>query len=185
MLTGEGGNDRLEGGSGNDEIDGGEGKDLIKGGPGDDTIHAGPGDDTIYAEAGNDIIYGDAGNNLIDAGTGRDTIYAGEGQVHKYYLHDGGDSIHAGEGENFFYFFGATTNGPTAIDKLHMDDQIKFKNKCGKWQTAYVDKFASKFADLNGPWKVESADGVTMTVCKEAACTADATITLKHRKACV
>merc|ERR1712232_1018734 len=116
----------------------GIGNDKLIGGSRDDVLKGGSGDDTIYGDNGNDTMYGGAGNDKFNAGKGIDTIYAGEGDLHKYYLYDGGDTITAGDGKNLFYFYGSFTNGATTIDKLNIDDQLRFRNDCKKWKTVYA-----------------------------------------------
>merc|ERR1712061_457594 len=153
-------------------IEAGNGDNTIKGGSGNDVINAGSGNDKIWGDNGNDIIHGGAGNDEIEAGYGKDTVYADEGTLHKFVLYDGGDTIYTGEGTNLISFKGATTNGPTTIDNLHPNDQLKFRNSCGKWKTYLVKQhISSQFNnDLSGPWTVEMPDGRNISICKAGVC---------------
>merc|ERR1712232_1343400 len=90
----------------------------------------------------------------------------------KYYLYDGGDSITAGDGKNLFYFYGSFTNGATTIDKLNIDDQLRFRNDCKKWKTVYAQRDLVPLVgdDLTGPWSVSLTD-LTVTICHKPGST--------------
>ena len=64
-LSGQGGNDWIDGGAGNDKLFGKAGNDRLIDGAGDDIVKGGPGNDTV--------IVGD-GANIYDGGTGKDLI---------------------------------------------------------------------------------------------------------------
>ncbi|MBC6478250.1 MAG: hypothetical protein GDA56_11155 [Hormoscilla sp. GM7CHS1pb] len=53
------GNDILTGDSGNDTLDGGPGDDILTGGSGNDTLDGGPGDDILSGGGEHDWLYGD------------------------------------------------------------------------------------------------------------------------------
>ena len=67
-LFGLGGNDLLFGGFGNDHLEGGDGNDtLIGGGENGDKLFGGTGNDSLQA---GDLFYGGAGNDTFDGSTG-------------------------------------------------------------------------------------------------------------------
>lgn len=57
QLSGEGGNDTINGGLGRDNLHGGNGDDIINGGFGVDTIIGGAGDDALSGDQGNDAYW--------------------------------------------------------------------------------------------------------------------------------
>ena len=69
-ITGNDGDNRIEGGAGADTLNGGDGDDELFGGAGDDTINGGDGDDTL--DGGDD-------DDDLDCGTGDGDIGFGEG----------------------------------------------------------------------------------------------------------
>ena len=60
-LTGEVGNDVIEGGDGNDLLAGGDGKDTLRGDAGKDVVFGGLGDDELHGGLGSDVLFGEAG----------------------------------------------------------------------------------------------------------------------------
>lgn len=87
-ITGDEGNDIIEGGKlgdtlngmgGDDTIHGGCGKDSISGGAGNDILDGGACDDTIDGGAGNDVIIGGAGKDILVGGMGKDILTGGAG----------------------------------------------------------------------------------------------------------
>jgi Ca2+-binding RTX toxin-like protein len=68
VICGLGGNDTIRGLDGNDEI---------RGGPGNDTLYGGNGSDQVFGEDGNDVRVhtqdGVQGNDLASGGSGTDT----------------------------------------------------------------------------------------------------------------
>lgn len=79
LLHGDGGNDTIYGYDGVDEITGDLGDDFLDGGTGADIIHGNDGDDAIYGGDGNDTITGDSGDDTVDGGVGDDFITGGDG----------------------------------------------------------------------------------------------------------
>ncbi|HYE29346.1 MAG TPA: hypothetical protein VEA61_14090, partial [Allosphingosinicella sp.] len=59
-LSGNAGNNGIQGGTGNDTLNGGDGDDMLDGGGGNDTLNGGNGDDTLHGGAGNDTLNGNA-----------------------------------------------------------------------------------------------------------------------------
>ena len=128
-LTGDGGNNRLEGISGDDILDGGGGNDLLDGGDGADTASyasagsavavdlniryasqdtGGAGSDILVSienltgSAFNDSLTGDANANVIRGGDGGDTLRGGEGD-NSLYGEAGDDVLIAGSGRDVLY----------------------------------------------------------------------------------
>lgn len=85
-LRGLAGDDILKGYSNNDTLEGGDGADTLYGGQGDDLLIGGTNDsnfdtagNTLYGEAGNDTLIGGSGNDDLEGGTGNDSYYFGIG----------------------------------------------------------------------------------------------------------
>lgn len=64
MLTGDRGDNRLEGGAFNDMLVGDRGEDTLLGGDGDDELDGGDGDDTLEGGPGADELTGGDGNDM-------------------------------------------------------------------------------------------------------------------------
>ncbi|MEL7009813.1 MAG: calcium-binding protein [Cyanobacteria bacterium J06588_4] len=79
LITGEGGNDRLDGDDGNDTLEGGRGNDLLLGGNDQDTLLGGNDLDRLFGNAGNDSLNGENGNDSLYGETGSDTLRGGNG----------------------------------------------------------------------------------------------------------
>jgi Ca2+-binding RTX toxin-like protein len=72
-LSGDAGDDEIDGGSDNDLLSGGAGNDVVIAGDGDDTVDGGDGLDSFEGGSGNDFLSGGKGSDLIDGGVGFDT----------------------------------------------------------------------------------------------------------------
>lgn len=79
VITGTGGDDRLDGTLGDDQISGNGGKDRIEADAGNDTLWGGTNNDTLRGEDGNDVLYGENGRDTIEGGNGADLVDGGEG----------------------------------------------------------------------------------------------------------
>ena len=79
VLDGAGGNDIINGGSDLDVMLGGTGNDVLNGGSSGDRIEAGDGDDIINSGSGDDEVYGESGVDVINGGSGNDRLFGGEG----------------------------------------------------------------------------------------------------------
>ncbi|KAF0113515.1 MAG: outer membrane adhesin-like protein [Rhodospirillaceae bacterium] len=88
-ISGDAGDDYINGGDGNDTITGGAGDDYLSGHNNDDTIHGNAGADVIFGGTGHDVIWGDESNDILFGEGGNDTIFGGEDD---YYI-SGGDGI--------------------------------------------------------------------------------------------
>jgi Ca2+-binding RTX toxin-like protein len=66
LISGLDGSDTLDGAGGNDSIDGGNGNDVLLGGAGDDTLLGGAGRDDLNGGAGNDSLDGGAITDLAN-----------------------------------------------------------------------------------------------------------------------
>ena len=138
-VTGDTGNNDLDGGMGDDTIDAGRGNDTVDAGDGDDDVRAGVGEDSVDGGLGDDFLRGGRGEDTLIGGEGNDSIVGQrnadtlEGGIGEDTLKGGGgnDSIDGGAGNDFI-------KGGTRADVLNGgegDDRI----------------FANSFADvLNG-----------------------------------
>jgi Ca2+-binding RTX toxin-like protein len=84
VLVGAGGTDRLIGGGGDDMLSGGGGNDVVEGGTGADSLDGGDANDTLDGGAGSDALTGGDGNDVLkfSAATGSgdvDTVDGGSG----------------------------------------------------------------------------------------------------------
>ncbi|MEZ0224840.1 MAG: matrixin family metalloprotease, partial [Alphaproteobacteria bacterium] len=79
LITGNSGNNTLDGGNGNDTITGGAGNDSLIGGIGNDTLDGGEDNDVITGGAGNNSMAGGAGADTITGGSGNDSLTGGAG----------------------------------------------------------------------------------------------------------
>jgi Ca2+-binding RTX toxin-like protein len=73
-MTGNSGDNTLNGAAGNDTINGLGGADSLTGGAGDDILDGGDGNDVLNGNGGSDTITGGAGNDIINGGAGFDTL---------------------------------------------------------------------------------------------------------------
>ena len=78
-LFGGDGNDRLLGGLGFDRLFGGSGNDFLDGGIGGDRLEGGSGNDTLAGGDGNDALFGGLGNDRLVGGAGKDQLVGGLG----------------------------------------------------------------------------------------------------------
>ncbi|MUZ75040.1 calcium-binding protein, partial [Agrobacterium vitis] len=72
-ISGLAGDDILNGSDGNDTLDGGEGADKLDGGIGNDTLVGGEGADTLTGSDGDDTLIGGEGADKLSGGAGTDT----------------------------------------------------------------------------------------------------------------
>ncbi|MCP5074605.1 MAG: calcium-binding protein, partial [Rhodobacteraceae bacterium] len=76
-LYGKAGDDRIEGGNGIDILFGGDGDDKLRGQNGFDVLKADAGDDRLYGGSGDDNLFGGNDNDILKGGMGRDKLYGG------------------------------------------------------------------------------------------------------------
>jgi hypothetical protein len=91
-VTGDAGNDTINGGSGPDSIDGGSGRDSITGRDGDDLLTGGTSNDFLSGGNGTDILNGGKGNDSLDGGGDDDLLQTGSGK----------DTVTGGSGDDLF-----------------------------------------------------------------------------------
>ncbi|WP_420857400.1 M10 family metallopeptidase [Marivivens marinus] len=95
------------GGNAADHITGNEGNNSLNGGAGNDTILGEDGDDTLIGGLGTDYLYGGGGDDVFMAGLGDDRVYGGSGndRVEDYFLDETSQAVVYGEdGVDTFYF---------------------------------------------------------------------------------
>jgi Ca2+-binding RTX toxin-like protein len=103
--------ENIEGSSFADVLTGDAGNNFIDGGLGRDTIRGGAGNDSIFGRDGGGTLYGEAGNDRIDGGVDSDVIYGGIGD----------DELRVGTGNNYAYGEAGIDNllGDTGNDHLY------------------------------------------------------------------
>ncbi|WP_238365050.1 calcium-binding protein [Mesobacterium pallidum] len=114
-LYGLDGNDTIYGHKGHDLVLGNDGADELWGNIGQDSLVGGKGSDTLYGNDMDDYLGGNLGNDVLYGGTGRDRLEGGE--------HD--DLIYGGAGADDFRFNSATGNDTIGdfeqgLDKLRL-----------------------------------------------------------------
>ncbi|MCP5072844.1 MAG: calcium-binding protein [Rhodobacteraceae bacterium] len=77
-LYGEAGDDKVNGGNGIDNLFGGDGDDKLRGQKGADVLKADAGNDSISGGEGNDNLFGGDDNDILKGGMGRDKLYGGD-----------------------------------------------------------------------------------------------------------
>jgi Ca2+-binding RTX toxin-like protein len=77
-LTGNSGNNHLQGLEGNDILTGNDGDDVLEGGIGNDQLDGGYGIDVLQGGAGNDVLDGSGGIDQLIGGAGDDTYLTDE-----------------------------------------------------------------------------------------------------------
>ncbi len=102
-LTGDIGDNRIDGHTGSDTIAGDAGDDALIGGDGSDTIHGGYGADTIEGGNGNDSIDGSFDDDRLSGGAGIDTVRGGAGNDRFIDAPDG-DTLYGGDGMDVLDF---------------------------------------------------------------------------------
>jgi Ca2+-binding RTX toxin-like protein len=79
LINGDFLNDSLDGGSGNDVIDGRDGNDTQLGSTGNDSLWGGNGNDSLLGGDGNDTVRGTFGDDTVIGGNGNDLLVGGSG----------------------------------------------------------------------------------------------------------
>jgi Ca2+-binding RTX toxin-like protein len=109
--------------NGNDTLTGNAGNDSLNGGNGDDILTGNAGNDTLMGDNGNDLIFGNAGDDLLNGGNGEDTLRGGLGT----------DILTGGNGKDVFVF--ASGEGTDTItdfslgnDKIGLPQGLTFGN---------------------------------------------------------
>lgn len=78
-LLGRRGNDMIDGEAGDDRANGMAGNDTINGGIGNDRLQGGSDDDLLFGDAGDDDLRGNNGDDIMTGGAGDDIIRGGKG----------------------------------------------------------------------------------------------------------
>jgi len=102
VINGNDGDDRIVGKAGDDTLYGSVGVDEIFGGNGNDVIRGGDGADRLFGHDGDDRIFGESGVDFIGGGGGDDTIYGGQ-DLDNLYGNDGADEIYGELGNDRIY----------------------------------------------------------------------------------
>lgn len=99
LLSGDDGNDTLEGGASDDTLNGGDGNDLITGNRGNDSLTGLAGSDTLIGRTGNDVLQGGEGDDVLLGNAGHDTLNgdAGDDVIRG---HSGRDVLIGGHGDD-------------------------------------------------------------------------------------
>jgi Ca2+-binding RTX toxin-like protein len=96
------GNDALTGDDGDNVLDGGPGDDIFHGGNGNDHLIGGPGDDFMFGENDDDLLDGDDGNDQMFGGRGADRLNGGDG-ADEMFGNAGDDILIGGDGADLLY----------------------------------------------------------------------------------
>ncbi|MBD2068882.1 DUF4347 domain-containing protein [Leptolyngbya sp. FACHB-671] len=94
-ISGLGGNDRLRGLGCDDQINGGDGSDRLRGDNGNDLLVGGDGNDLLFGGSGEDFLRGTLGVDVLRGESGNDLIYGG-GDNDNIEGNDGNDVIRGG-----------------------------------------------------------------------------------------
>lgn len=103
-ISGDGGNNSLNGFLGNDTIYAGAGQDTVVGGDGADQLFGSVGNDSVYGGEGNDRLYGGENNDIILGAEGADSLYGGSGDD-ALSGGAGADSFDGGDGDDVLSYF--------------------------------------------------------------------------------
>ncbi len=103
----------ISGDGGNNILDGTVGDDVILGGEGNDTLNGDDGNDHLEGEAGNDELHGGAGNDVLLGGEGTDSLF-GEADDDVLVGGEGDDQLTGGDGADTFLYT-STEDGHDAI----------------------------------------------------------------------
>ncbi|MGQ7793183.1 M10 family metallopeptidase C-terminal domain-containing protein [Faunimonas sp. B44] len=120
--------ENVVGGQNDDTITGNSGNNVLDGQAGNDTIYGGIGNDTLLGGAGNDLLYGGFGTDTVNGGAGNDVIYVLDGEY--------GDNVDGGGGTDR-YDFSAFVNYYVAISLAAGTSQVydSFGNPFGPLNT--------------------------------------------------
>ncbi|MEZ6119771.1 MAG: calcium-binding protein [Pirellulaceae bacterium] len=101
-LKGFGGNDTLEGENDNDSLLGGDGNDTLRGGSGNDTLVGENHDDELHGDAGDDALYGSSGNDVLRGGDNNDSLHGEDGND-QLFGDNHVDTAYGGNGNDTLY----------------------------------------------------------------------------------
>lgn len=103
-ISGDGGNNSLNGFLGNDTIYAGGGADTVVGDDGTDRLFGSAGNDQVYGGDGTDFLYGGDNNDIILGGQSGDFLYGGTGDD-ALAGGAGADSFNGGDGDDVLSYF--------------------------------------------------------------------------------
>ncbi|HBS49821.1 MAG TPA: hypothetical protein DEA05_06900 [Rhodobacteraceae bacterium] len=117
-ITGNGGDNRLEGRAGEDGISGGAGDDMILGGANSDKLWGGEGDDVLRGGAGADRLRGDEGDDRLVGNRGAGRLFGGDGDD-TLLGGTGADQLTGNDGADVFLFLRAAhSTNSAASDRI-------------------------------------------------------------------
>lgn len=151
-IYGLDGNDTLHGHKGHDLVNGNAGFDEIYGQIGNDTLYGGKGYDRLYGGDMADHLAGNAGNDSLWGGNGADTLDGG--------IHD--DYLWGGNGNDVFAFY-ASAGDDLVDDFTQGEDVMQISDHTGGFSTL-------DFATVGGDLTI-THDGGTITLADGAGTT--------------
>ena len=98
-ISGGSGNNILEGGDGDDSLIGGDNNDVLWGNEGNDYLQGNSGKDYLNGDVGDDVIYGNAEADILDGSFGNDSLFGGSGS-NSLYGREGFDSLVGGSDDD-------------------------------------------------------------------------------------
>jgi Ca2+-binding RTX toxin-like protein len=104
FLSGDAGNDTLQGYGGGNSFSGGDGNDVIIAAGGGNTLEGDAGDDGLWGGSGDDILNGGDGNDFLNGGGGFDILMGGAGNDIFEVSAAGRLEMHGGAGDDLFAF---------------------------------------------------------------------------------
>jgi Ca2+-binding RTX toxin-like protein len=104
FLSGDAGNDTLQGFGGGNSFSGGDGNDVILAAGGGNTLEGDAGDDGLWGGSGNDLLNGGDGNDFLNGGGGFDILMGGAGNDIFEVSAAGQLEMHGGTGDDLFAF---------------------------------------------------------------------------------
>ena len=147
VLTGNAGNNRIEGLDGADDLDGAKGNDKLFGGAGDDELSGGKGKDKLYGGDQNDTLSGGKDADKLKGGYGDDRLIGGSG-ADKLKGDEGDDWLTGGKHADTFIFAG--NFGIDTITDFKGSDRINLKDV----------NSARNFSDLKSNHASQAGDDV-------------------------
>ena len=133
------GTDRLSGNSGNDTLNGGDDDDVVLGQSGNDILNGDDGNDTLYDETGTDTLNGGNGNDFLVSGSGADTLNG-----------DAGNDILHGHGLTAAQVYTVLNANPTLVFFAKTNSFYEYVNSTVTWAVADAAAQASLINGVAG-----------------------------------